>query len=90
MDNFADHPKTIGEIKSDKTDSAHDWTAREALIYLLREIDKGALDITNVIVTYDTDTTASYCVAGKAPILYKIGLLESVKIRLVNKSCHYA
>jgi hypothetical protein len=40
-DNFADHPKTIGELRSDRTDSCGDWTPRDALIAVLRLIDNG-------------------------------------------------
>lgn len=38
---FADHPQTVGEIRSDKTQNAKDWSIRDMLICLLRDIDSG-------------------------------------------------
>lgn len=38
---FADHPQTVGEIRSDKTQAAKDWSIRDMLICLLRDIDSG-------------------------------------------------
>ena len=40
-ESFADHPSTIGELRSDRSGSAHDWTPRDALVAALREIDSG-------------------------------------------------
>lgn len=35
-DDFANHPKSITEIKSDRSNSAKDWTPRDVLIDVLR------------------------------------------------------
>lgn len=40
-DSFAEYPRTIGELRSDKTDKSHDWTVRDMLISVLRDIDSG-------------------------------------------------
>ena len=40
-DSFADTPVTIGEIRSDKSNKAKDWSVRDMLIHVLREIDSG-------------------------------------------------
>ncbi len=40
-ENFADHPPTIGELRSDKSQDAKDWSIRDMLICLLRDIDSG-------------------------------------------------
>lgn len=42
-DNFADHPLSIAEIRADKSQNATDWTPRDVLIELLRDIDSGAI-----------------------------------------------
>lgn len=39
-DNFADAPVSVGEAKANKHELAAYWTPREALISLLREIDR--------------------------------------------------
>jgi len=41
MTDYKDHPPTIGELRSDKTQSCSDWTPRDVLIQVLREIDSG-------------------------------------------------
>ena len=48
---FKDYPPTIGEIRSDKSGNAKDWTPREALIDMLRQIDNG-LDVHGLIISY--------------------------------------
>ena len=51
VETFKDHPLTIGEIRSDKSGNAKDWTPREALIDMLRQIDNG-LDVHGIIICY--------------------------------------
>jgi hypothetical protein len=43
-DDFSNHPRTIGEIRSDKTRKSQDWTVKEMLIAVLRKIDSGEID----------------------------------------------
>lgn len=43
-DDYKDHPRTIGEIRSDKSRKAQDWTVKEMLIAVLRKIDAGEID----------------------------------------------
>ncbi len=42
-DNFADHPPTLGDIRSDKTGDAKDWSVRDMLISTLQKIDRGEI-----------------------------------------------
>jgi hypothetical protein len=49
-DNFADIPKSIGELRSAKADSAKHWTPRDALVSMLRDIDKGLIDLDVVVI----------------------------------------
>ena len=49
-DSYAGHPKSVGELRSDKTESARDWTPRDVLIDLLRAIDEKKLDPDAVVV----------------------------------------
>ena len=66
---FKDHPKSLGEVRSDRSQKASDWTPRDALIDVLRQIDNG-VDVTSLIVSYKTgDNTcfrASISYAGEA------------------------
>jgi len=40
-DEYRDYPKSLGEVKSAKSMDSADWTPRECLINMLREIDNG-------------------------------------------------
>lgn len=43
-DDFSKHPRSITEIKSNKTNNGADWTVRDALISALRDLDARTLD----------------------------------------------
>lgn len=47
---FKDHPPSITEIKSDKSNRGSDWTPRDALIALLRDIDSGNINVQAVFI----------------------------------------
>lgn len=67
-ESFKDEPKTIGEIRSERNDDCKLWVPRDLLITLLREIDSGQSDITNMVVFYETsDERGRYIRAGDKP-----------------------
>ena len=41
MDDFSNAPQSITEIRADKAENGALWTPRDALVSLLREIDRG-------------------------------------------------
>ncbi len=47
---YSKHPPTINEIKSDKTGNGSDWTPRDALIALLRDIDSGKIVLSGLFL----------------------------------------
>lgn len=49
-DSFANHPPSISELRSDKTECAADWTPRDALISTLRRIDSGELKVEALVI----------------------------------------
>jgi hypothetical protein len=79
MDNFANHPKSISEIKAQKEGDGAMWSPRDALIEMLREIDSGNLDVKSMIIAYETapDEGRSYtCFSSACPSpLIALGLL---------------
>ena len=80
IDNFKDHPQTIGEIRSDKSDNARDWSPRDALITLLRRIDNG-LDVHSVVISYADTEEGEYRVhylASSASRGEALGLITRV------------
>lgn len=42
-ESFAEEPRSITDIKANKSGNAADWTPRDALIDVLRMIDKGEI-----------------------------------------------
>ena len=84
MDNFADHPQSIAELRSDKTQCAADWTPRDALIYLLREIDAGRLEINSMVCVYETKGALDH-VKSTPNILEAVGLLELAKDQVIHR-----
>jgi hypothetical protein len=50
-DSFAGHPQSLGEIRAASGGDSTQWTPREVLIAMLRQIDDGA-DIDTLIVCY--------------------------------------
>lgn len=49
---FADHPPTIGEIRSNKSGLGNDWTPRDLLVSLLRELDSGQINPDTLLVVF--------------------------------------
>ncbi len=51
---FADYPRSIAELRSDKTGSGADWTPRDALIAMLRDIDSGVFKPSALVISHTT------------------------------------
>lgn len=86
MDNYGEHPKSIGEIKADKSQNAADWTPRDALIDLLRSIDSGEVKPDALVIGWRDKlpsgaTQTRYSIAS--PDYHTaMGVIEAVKFRL--------
>lgn len=50
-DSFKNAPVSLGERRADKSRNAGDWSPREALVALLRDIDNG-LQVDALVVCY--------------------------------------
>lgn len=89
MENFANAPPSITEIRSDKSGKSSDWTPRDALVAMLRDIDKGELDPEQILIVYATKVgdnlykTHSRC-AGKFTTYECMGLLHDAVWRMHN------
>lgn len=51
-DDFSEYPPSVGEIKAHKLADGTAWTPRDALIDTLRLIDRGEIDPTALIISY--------------------------------------
>jgi hypothetical protein len=49
---FATYPQSLSAARAEKSDAASDWTAKDVLIELLRQIDKGAIHPEAMIVVF--------------------------------------
>ena len=47
---YHDYPKSLGEVKSGRTMDSADWTPRDCLISMLREIDNG-LEVNLLVIS---------------------------------------
>jgi hypothetical protein len=84
VSDYSNHPPTIGEIRSDKSESAADWSPRDALITALRAIDSGEwkpeyLLIAGIARDKDGYNNFEHYFAG-GYILDLLALMERVKM----------
>ena len=85
MDDFSNHPKSLTEIRGEKSGNGSQWTPRDALISVLRDIDSGALDVSGVIVAYfDEKTDTAFYSQSTKDRYTALGLLECAKFRLME------
>lgn len=85
-ENFADYPLSINERRDGL---AATWTPREALINLLRQIDRGEVDPIGLLVlvnerpTVDTPGTVRLSMRNCTANLHEaLGILENAKMQL--------
>ena len=87
-ESFAGAPQTVGEIRSDKSKSARDWTPRDVLVSLLREIDRGEVVPTDLVLFFREDPLPG---SGAARTQFRnasrdnqvsMGLVEDGKLRM--------
>lgn len=90
MDNFADHPPTLGEIRSNKSESCTDWSPRDVLIQVLRQIDSGALTADVMVVCWrEKAPSACECDRGRFRVaspdtLTALGLLSHTAFKMME------
>ena len=51
-ENFADHPETVGEVRSGRNGQGTAWTPRDVLIHVLRKIDRGEMAPESLVVCW--------------------------------------
>lgn len=81
LDDFSNHPPTIGEVRSERTRLASDWTPRDALITLLRDIDSGKVDVDALVIAYRYNKRKRTSFLAATPDgVTTLGLLERAKL----------
>jgi len=77
---YADHPKSVGELRMAKTRMAADWAPRDALVDTLRLIDRGEAKVSSLIIIYSTegeDALSPSIVSASPNPIWSAGLLMS-------------
>ena len=83
--NYKDYPRSIAELKAEKTGNAEDWTPRDALVTLLREIDSGEASIDALVIAYREKSEGknkTRFLAASPDVHVTYGLLETAKLRI--------
>lgn len=90
MIDYANEPVSISSLKAQRSGNSKDWTARDALIDLLREIDSGKIkDIDSLFIIYrvaNPDGTWESGYRNSTPDLHTaIGMIENLKYRMLGE-----
>lgn len=88
-ENFANHPQSVTEIKSDRSQDASEWTPRDCLICLLREIDRGEVNPTGLVIAYAEtidEAERTFVNVASPNLLTTLGLLTRAVYRVQERS----
>lgn len=83
--NYKDYPPSVAERKAAKTENAKDWTPRDALITLLREIDNGEVNVDALVIAFrekDEKRNRTRFLAASPDSHTTYGLLETAKLHI--------
>lgn len=88
-DEFKGHPETIGEIRAFKSKRARDWSPRDLLIRMLREIDEGRLNPDVMVLCFawvddEKERNADWVASSPDPLM-TYGVLSQCAYR-INKA----
>lgn len=83
---YANHPKSISEIKADKSWNAAQARPRDALIMALRDLDSGAIDPDHIFIavghTIQPGVTQTNFYQAGGDYHRALGLIEAAKLKL--------
>lgn len=84
MDSYKDYPVTVGEQRAANNNELRDWSPRDLLICMLRDIDSGLRNPTDVVLCYaEGEAEGGYMRAGQNPETH-ISHLEIAKHRIID------
>lgn len=88
VENFANYPKSVADIRSDASNKASDWAPRDVLIEMLRKIDGGA-DIKVLSVAYsweEGDSHHSSYLAAAPTVGLGVGVASMALHKMIRDS----
>lgn len=85
QDSYVNYPHSVNELRAARSGNAADWSPREALLQMLRDIDSGEIKPDALLVSFREKTErgfhTSYCAACPDSSVL-IALLEHTKFRI--------
>ena len=88
-DSFVDYPQSVNEVRSARSGNAADWTPREVLIQILRDIDSGTIQPDALIVSFRQKVERGFRTSFSAACPdsgVMLALLEQTKFRIWKDS----
>lgn len=84
-ESFANYPQSLNEMRSRRSGNAADWTPRDALIQMLRDIDSGTIQPDALVVSFREKVELGYRTSFSAACPdsgVMLALLEQTKFRI--------
>jgi hypothetical protein len=82
---FSNHPVSIAEVKSNRSNNAREIPTRDLLIELLRQIDKGEVELNAVVIGMQhTNGDVGFRCASPS-FLTTLGILTFIKGQMLAK-----
>lgn len=85
-ESFADAPVSLAEVRSDRSQKCSDWTPRDCLIDLLRQIDKGTVRPDVLVIswaqTVGPDAVNSHYSVAAPNVLAALGVVARSAYRM--------
>lgn len=94
-DNFSDYPESLATARAHSESDARLWTPRDALLEVLKDIDSGVANPTQIIIVYEQDPPegkqqdTTYVAAGVRNCKDALGLLEYAKLSVARTEAGY-
>lgn len=84
-ESFSDYPQSLNEVRSRRSGNAADWTPRDALIQMLRDIDSGLIQPDALVVSFREKLDQGFRTSFSAACPdsgVMLALLEQTKFRI--------
>lgn len=87
---FADAPISLNEVRAERERDGKLWAPRDALVNLLRDIDTGQVNPTDMVVAYRVDTengghATRFVCAGPGALHVSLGMMARVSFMMQEK-----
>lgn len=78
---YAEAPISVSEARANRSQSAADWTPRDALVELLRQIDRKEIEVEQLVMAYrytepNNDGRKTTFSAAAPDLLQAVGLMQ--------------